>query len=73
MFARRECPFETCNRRRLGSHEFGNLRLSQAGVMPGFQHQVEKGAFLALDACNFLAHARSTHQLGNDLIMGSHV
>jgi len=40
--------------------------------MPGFQQQVEKRTFLALNAFNLLPDTGPTHELGNYLIMSSH-
>ena len=41
--------------------------------MPGAKQQVDERAFIALDAFNFFPNARPTHELGDYLIMGSHV
>jgi hypothetical protein len=73
MLARCERSFEACHRRWLSPHAFGNLCLSQAGGMPGFQQQVEEYTFLSFDAFDFLSDAGSAHELGNNLIMSSHV
>ncbi len=73
MLAGCERTLEACHRRRLRSHAFGNLCLGKPGAMPGPKQQVEERAFVALDACNFFPNARPTHELGDYLIMGSHV
>ena len=73
MLACCERSFEARYRRWLSSHAFGNLCLSQTSSMPSFQKQVEKYAFLALNALHFLSNTRSAHELGNNLIMSSHV
>jgi hypothetical protein len=73
MFACREGAFEARHRRRLRSHALSNLCLSQAGSMPSFQQQVEKHTLAALNAFDFLADAGPAHELGDNLIMSSHV
>ena len=73
MLACCERSFEAGYRRWLSSHAFGNLCLSEAGSVPSFQQQVEKYTLVALDAFDFLADPRPAHQLGDNLIMSSHV
>ena len=73
MLACCERSLEACHRRWLGSHAFGNLCLGQAGGMPSFQQQVEKYPFLSFNAFDFLSNTGSAHELGNNLIMSSHI
>ena len=73
MLAGCKRPFKARDGRRLRSHALRNLSLGQSSVASGFQQQVKKCTFLALNALNFPPDTRPTHQLGNYLIMSSHV
>jgi hypothetical protein len=72
MLARGKRAFEARDGWRLRSHEFCDLRLGQAGVVSGLQQQVEKRTFFVFDALHFLADTGPAHELGDELIMGSH-
>jgi len=64
--------FQTGNRRGLRSHALGDLCLRKPGFMARLQQDIQERAFFTFDAFDFLADARTTHQLGNDLFMSSH-
>jgi hypothetical protein len=69
----RERALEARDRRSLGSHALGDLRLGEPGLFARLEQRVEQGEFLALKALYFGAHARPAHQLFYDLVMSFHV
>lgn len=73
MLAGRQGPFKARNRRSLGSHSFGDLRLRKARLLPRLQERVEQRPFLPLDAFDLGPNAGAAHQLLDELVMRLHV
>ena len=73
VLARGKRALQPSNCRRLRSHAFGNLRLSQARLLSCFQENIEECGLFPLDPIHFGAHAWPSKELLDDLIMGSHV
>ena len=61
------------DRRSLGSHALGDLRLGEPGLFTRLEQRIEQGEFLAFQALHFGAHSGTAHQFFYDLIMRFHV
>ena len=57
------------NRRRLHAHALSQLRLRQAGLVPGLEQRVEQCGPVALNTLNFSPDAWAAQQLLDDLLM----
>lgn len=73
MFSCRQRSLQARYGRRLRAHALCNLSLGEPSVMPCLQKLIKEFAFFTLNAVDFPPYARATEQLGNHLIMSSHV
>ena len=73
MLAGGQGSFQARNGGGLCAHAFRHLRLAEASLLACLEQGIQQAGFLALDALNFGANARTAHQFFYDLIMRLHV
>ena len=58
---------------RLSPHALSNLCLGKASLLARLKQSIQESRFFALNTLNFGAHAGTTHQFLDQLIMHLHV